>query len=130
LKDNNTNLTPKHEKAIMALLTEPTIRQAADTTGIGETTLFRWMQDKDFIEAFKEARRMAFSQAISRLQQVSTQAVNTLLEVMSNEEAPATSRVSAAKTVLEMSIKAFETEDLSDRVEEMERYIEESRETG
>jgi DNA-binding MurR/RpiR family transcriptional regulator len=125
MEDNFQKLNIKQEKAIMALLTEPTIRKAAEKAGVGETTLYRWMQEESFDQAFKEAKKMALAQTISRLQQTTTNAVETLKSVMENEDSPASSRVSAAKTVLEMAFKAYEMEDLAAQIEEMQQYIEE-----
>jgi DNA-binding MurR/RpiR family transcriptional regulator len=122
----NTNLNAKQEKAIMALLTEPTIRQAAERAGVGETTLYRWLQEEVFSHAFREARKMALSQTISRLQQTTTKAVDTLEAIMNDDTASASSRVTASKTVLEMAFKAFEVEDLATKVEELQKYIEEA----
>jgi hypothetical protein len=126
METSKYNLNHKQEKAIMALLIEPNLKQAAETIGIGETTLWRWMQDAEFEKAFRDARRRALSQTISRLQQSTTQAVDTLTAIMVNDENPASSRVTAAKTVLEMAFKAYEVEDLAVKVEEMEEYIEEN----
>jgi transposase len=125
MKENDHDLNTKQEKAIMALLTEPTIRQAAERAGVGETTLYRWMQEEKFDKAFKEARKRAMNQTISQLQQTTTDAVETLKTIMNDADASASSRVTAAKTVLEMAFKAFELNDLAAKVEEMEQYIEE-----
>lgn len=50
-------------------------------------------------------------------------AVTTLTEIMGNNEAPASSRVSAAKTILEIGIRATEMEQLEERVNEFEGII-------
>jgi len=113
----------KRELLIAALLTEKTIGGAAAKVGIGENTALRWMQDPDFQEDYREARKMAVSQAISQLQQSTTDAVQTLREIMANKKAPASSRVTAARTVLDSSLKAVELEDLVARVEALERKI-------
>lgn len=125
MKEKEQNINSKQEKAIAALLTEPTIKLAAKKTGIGETTLYRWMQEETFDKAYKEARKKALDQTIFRLQQTTTDAVQTLKDVMVDKESPASSRVTAAKTVLEMSFKAYELQDLASKIEDMERYIEE-----
>ncbi|MFJ5625578.1 phBC6A51 family helix-turn-helix protein [Peribacillus loiseleuriae] len=125
MEENHLKLKLKQEKVIMALLTEPTHSQAAKKAGVGETTLYRWLDDEEFNKAFKDARRKAFSQSISHLQQATASAVETLKDVMENEESPASSRVSAAKTVLEMAFKAYEMEDLVAQIDEMQQYIEE-----
>ncbi len=123
-------MSRKHEIAIVALLTEPTLKQAAKKAGIGEATLWRWMQDLDFAKQYRVAKRQAVSQAISKLQQACGEAVDTLCSIMKDEEAPAPSRVSAAKAVLDTAIKAIEIEELESRIEELERLQETNRLKG
>jgi hypothetical protein len=124
MKDKTPKLDPKQEKVIVALLTEPTYRQAAKKAGVGETTIYRWLQDEEFDLAYKEARNQAFNQTISRIQQSTSNAVTTLNEVMEDKESPASSRVTAAKTVLEMAIKAHEIEKVISRMDEIEKAME------
>lgn len=112
------------EKALAALLTYPTIGEAAKASKISESTLLRWLQDKDFHEQFMSARRQAVSHAVSRIQQATTSAVETLTEVMENTESPPASRVSASKTVLDIAFKAVELEDLAARIEALEKATE------
>jgi hypothetical protein len=121
--DTGENLTPIQERAILALLSNSTMKRAARSVGIDEATLWRWLQDKDFHTAYRTARRESVSQAIARLQQVSTEAVNTLREVMKDKTAKGSKRVSAAKAIIEYSIKAVEIEDLAQRVEELESVM-------
>jgi len=124
MKENQSNLKLKQEKVIMSLLTEPTYSQAAKKAGVGETTLYRWLDDETFNRAFKNARRKSFSQSISHLQQATALAVETLKDVMEDKESPASSRVTAAKAVIEMAYKAYEVEDLAYQIEQMQQYIE------
>lgn len=111
----------KKEMAVIALLTEPTVGQAAQKVGIGEATMWRWMQDGDFKEMYRMAKVQAVGQAIARIQQVTTQAVDTLYDVMTSKKAPAMARVIASKTVLEVAMKAVEVEDIQARLEALER---------
>jgi hypothetical protein len=113
-------LSGKHHRAIAALLTEPTIGKAAQVAGISERTMYNWLSLPDFEAAYLMARRKAVQQAIARLQQVSTAAVAVLVGVMANEQAPAGTRVMAAKTVLEFSLRAVELEDITARIEALE----------
>lgn len=119
--------TRKQDALICALLLEPTVEQAAKKVGIGTTTAFRWLQDPAFQESYREARRMAVSQAIGQLQQASTEAVATLRKIMNDKEAPAASRVTAARTVLDTSLKAIELEDLAQRIEKLEQSLQNGR---
>ncbi len=121
MKGHGEKLTRKQEVAIAALLLEPTISEAAKSAGIGETTLWRWLQMESFQVAYANAKKEAVSQAIARLQRITTKAVDALEDVMADIEAPAGSRVTAARVVLEMSLKAVELEDLATRVEQLEK---------
>jgi hypothetical protein len=59
-------------------------------------------------EAYRKARRGAFSQAVARLQHASNAAVGTLLRVMTDREVPAASRVRAADVVLQSALRGME----------------------
>src|SRR5271157_1581651 len=114
----------KQEDAVAALLTQRNIEEAARTTGISTRTLMRWLQLPEFQKAYREARRFAFNQSISRLQQASGAAVSTLLKIMVDSNAPASTRVRAADSILDHSAKAIEIEDIEARVSELERAAE------
>jgi len=120
MKANGGKLSRKQEQAIAALLSEPTIAAAAERVGVGEVTLWRWLQREDFRVDYQRARRETVAQAIAAIQQASSEAVQALREIMVDSEAPASSRVSAAKTVLEFALKGAELEDIEKRVTVLE----------
>jgi hypothetical protein len=120
----SSTLGRKQEDAIAALLSQRNIEEAARTAGIGARTLLRWLKEPDFDKAYREARRAAFKQSISRLQQASGAAVSTLLKVMLDTTAPHSTRVRAADSVLAHAAKAIEIEDVEVRVTELERAAE------
>ncbi len=70
------------------------------------------------------ARRHAYGQSISRLQQGSTAAATTLLKVMVDPATPASTRVRAAEAVLSHAEKAIEIEDIDARLRELESAAE------
>ena len=84
MKGKTTNYTRKKELALSALMTEPPIKDAARVAGIGETTLWRWLKEEAFSEAYRELKREAVGQAIARLQEASGKAVAVLKEVIEN----------------------------------------------
>lgn len=116
-------LTRKQEAAILALISQPTMKEAATSAGVGETTLWRWLQQKDFQVAYQEARRESVKHAIAKLQNKTGEAVDVLAEIMNNSDANPFARVSAAKAIIEYSIKAVEVEDLAQRVEDLEAIM-------
>ena len=123
MQDTARTLTPKQEKAITALLAQPTIEAAAASLGINPATVHRWLQEPAFVEAYRSARRDAVGQAVTRLQQVSGGAVAVLVQVMADKATPAATRVNAAKTVLEFSFRAVELEDLAERIAALEQQM-------
>lgn len=113
-------LARKQEQAISALLTAPTVGEAAKKAGIGSSTLHRWMQDPGFRNLYLAARREVVGHTTAALQHASATAVRTLLNVMGDMDAPASSRVAAARAVLDLAYRGVELEDLSARLDYLE----------
>ena len=101
------------------LLTCSAITDAAKQCSIG-VTLHRWLKDATFQAAYREARRQVVQQAIVQIQQATGEAVETLRKVMQAADAPASAKVSAAKTILDTAVKAIELEDLEQRIVALE----------
>lgn len=125
-KGHGEKLSRKHEQAIAALLTNSTISQAAQEVGVGQVTLWRWMKNPEFLEAYREIKNQAVGQAITKLQKASGEAVETLRTIMLDTESPIPSRVTAAKSIIEMALKAVEIEDIVKRIEELEKVTEQN----
>jgi transposase-like protein len=111
----------KKEEAIAALLTQRNIDEAAKSIGVVGNTLLRWMKDPGFQKAYREARRQAVGQSIGRLQQATSAAATTLMKIMVDQNAPASTRVRAADSIFNHAAKFMEIEDIEARVSELER---------
>jgi hypothetical protein len=83
--------------------------------------LLRWLKVPEFQEAYRDARRAAFSQSIARLQQASSAAAATLMKIMVDPNSPASTRVRAADSIFNHAAKAIEIEDIAGRVAALER---------
>jgi Homeodomain-like domain len=59
----------KGDQIILALLEHGTIEKAAASLGVSDVTVWRWLKKPDSQEAYRKARRDAFSRSIARLQQ-------------------------------------------------------------
>jgi transposase-like protein len=114
----------KQEAAVMALLSSKNVEEAARVASVTPRTLYRWMNEPEFDAAYRAARRQAYGQSISRLQQGSTAAATTLLKVMVDVATPPSTRVRAAEAVLSHAAKAIEIEDLDARLKELEMAVE------
>ena len=120
------HITAKQEKAIMELLRNPTVREASQQAQVGERTLWRWLQEDDFREAYMEARKQAFSRALGLLQQALSEAVLVLKDVMNNPDTRDSSRVSSAKAILDTGLKAMALDDLDERISRLESMAKEA----
>ena len=121
-----TKFGRKMEEAVAALLIQRNVEEAAKSVGISTRTLLRWMKEPEFQGAYREARRMAYSQAVAKLQQGATAAATTLIKIMFDQNTPASVRVRAAECIMNHSSKAIEIEDVEARVTELERAAEAS----
>ena len=129
MKGHGAKFSRKKEEAIVALLLQRNVDEAAKSIGISTQTLVRWMKLPEFQIAYREARRAAYGQSIARLQQATTAAVSTLLKVMVDTNSPASTRVRAADSVLNHATKAMENEDIDARVAALEQAADLSKQT-
>jgi hypothetical protein len=61
--------------------------------------------------------------AIGQLQKHATTAARVLVNIAVDKDAPASSRVAAAKTILDQSVSAIELMDLQERIERLEDLL-------
>lgn len=116
-------LTIRQEKALTALLSESSIREAATLCKIPERTLWRWLRETPFAEAYQRLRRDTLAQSTTKLQQASGAAAACLVDTLKDAAAPYSARVTAAKLVLDFAYRAVELEDVQNRVGRLERAL-------
>jgi hypothetical protein len=114
----------KMESAIAALVTRPSIEDAARHAGVAEKTLRRWMREPDFNAQYLRARREGVTQAVARMQQATGAAGTVALKLMTDPNVPAAVRLRAAEFVFDRAIRGIEIEDLDARLSELERAAE------
>jgi hypothetical protein len=124
LTDEQDNPLPdKQEAALLSLLSHKTLKEAALSAGISMPTLWRYLRDPIFSLRYREARRELVECAMVRLQNDAEHAAKVLRDVADDKEAPAGARVTAARTIIELSVKSVELGDLQHRITSLEEYI-------
>ncbi|MBA3715925.1 MAG: hypothetical protein H0W76_26340 [Pyrinomonadaceae bacterium] len=118
-----SKIPPKAERVLTALLHHGVVRAAAKDAGVSEATVFRYLQDAEFQRRYRAARADVVDAAVALMQRLSVNSVAVLASIMEDKEAPASSRIAAAKTILEQSIGSFELMDLRARVEQLEATL-------
>lgn len=119
-QNKDSDLTAKQVKAVEALLTQPTIQKAAETSGVSYTQLRRWLADAGFSEAYRRARSVLFESTLAGLQSVVSDAVKTLHSIMNDESNAASVRVSAASRLLDAGFRSREQIENESRLAELE----------
>lgn len=117
-------LTGRQQRAIVALLELSTETEVAEYIGVTSKTLRRWKKEPHFQEAYKQARADMMASTISRLQKASNAAVATLEYIMASNAATPASRVTAARAVLDLALKATEIEEIAERLTKLEARLE------
>lgn len=105
-------MTPNQQRALQALLTQPTKAEAARAAGIDPATLRRYLHDADFIAAYKEAVHSMVEDATRQAQQALNPALSTLREIATDNEAGAGARISASRSLLEYGLRLTEINDI------------------
>lgn len=116
-------MSPKQQRAIAALLTHDTKESAARAAGVDPRTLRRYFGDAEFRKAYKEAFSGLVEDATRQAQQSIAPALQVLREIAGNGRETGQVRVSAARSLLEYSLRLTEQLDLLQRLEEMEKAV-------
>ena len=117
----------RREKTLAALLSQPTIKQAAKAAGIGERTMHNYLDDPDFKREYNERRRNMLESACGALAYSVGDAITALMEITTDKKASKIARVNAARTILEYALKTFEEMDLQSRIEVLENAADGNR---
>lgn len=120
-------MTPKQQKALLALLTSPTREKAAAAAGITSKTLRSYLADPTFQAEYKKAFSGLVEDAARQAQQAIEPALSTLRDIVEDAGENAQAHISAARSLLEYSMKLTETTDILTRLDELETLAEEKR---
>ena len=81
MKGHGAKSDRQRDEAIVALLSQRSIEEAARVAGIAPNTLRRWLKQPEFDAAYREAKREVFSQSIARFQCASPAAASTIIKL-------------------------------------------------
>lgn len=114
-------MTPRQNRVLAALLTQPTKEKAALAAGISPRTLRDYLADQSFQAEYKRAFAGLVEDATRQAQQSIAPALSTLRQIVESEDENAQARISAARSILEYSMKLTEQTDILARLEELEK---------
>lgn len=123
-KRESRRLTARQETAIRELLVQQTIRKAAQAAHVSEATLRRWLDGHaEFQRRYREARRELLEGSARYLHAASGSAAGKLWQIARDEKHSASARVSAARAIIELSMRAMEMLDVLPRLDALETEL-------
>ena len=119
-------MTQKQSEVLQALLTTTSKEAAASAAGVNRKTIDKYLQNDDFQQEYIRQRRQLIDNACGDLQRAMAEAVQTLTDIMRNDQNGTQSRIQAARSVLEYGVKLTELTDIAARVEALEEAAKEA----
>jgi transposase-like protein len=119
------NLGGKKEAAALLLAVGRSVRAAARETGCSERTLRNWQGEETFAARVRVLRSEIFTRAVAVLCGASTSAAVKLRRLLKSEDERI--GLGAARAILEAAPRLREAGELAERVEELERRLEEKK---
>ena len=116
-----SNLTFRQRSALPIIAASPTIAQAARTSGIGESTLRRWLEEDSFRDELTRLRQESASLARQELQGLMLRSVSVLAEAMNNSDV--TVQLRAARYALSFAVQIGEAEKLRSDIQALEEVL-------
>jgi len=96
----------KKDNVLQALLTARNINEAADISGISRKTIYKYLNtDSKFLLAYRDAKREQLRAVSDRMSEGAAKAAEYILNLIDNEEAPASVRLQASIKLLSLYTK-------------------------
>ena len=104
---------------LMALACGATVEVAARNANVSPATVYRRLQDRHFQEQLQQTRADMVHRTSATLTAAAGEAVKTLL-ALQKENVPASTRLGAARSILELGMKLREVSELEERLAALE----------
>ena len=111
-------LTPNQMKAIEALMTHPTKKDAAKAAGISDVTLRKYLSNEEFQEEYRKAFTGLVTEATRQAQKALSPALSALSDIVKDKDESSTARIAAARSLLEYGLRLTEFSDILREMDE------------
>ncbi|SRR6266566_1555977 len=119
-----SELTPKQEQFIAALVAGNPIVVAAKAVGIGEKTAHRWLKQPAFNQVYGQAKQAIFDEELNELRE-SKKLIRDMLVKHISAEVPVSnsSQLQAAKLLLDHYVVAGEMAELNEKMDAIQEKL-------
>lgn len=105
-----------------------TVKEAAQKTGISQKTATRLRKQEDFQKYLSSLKERVYSDTMKKAQALSLDALDTLKGIMQDNKCTDSSRVAAARFLLELGMEAYTKEKIVDEIENLKQALKEGDE--
>lgn len=105
-----------------------TVKEAAQKTGISQKTATRLRKQEDFQKYLSSLKERVYSDTMKKAQALSLDALDTLKGIMQDKKCTDSSRVAAARFLLELGMEAYTKEKIVDEIESLKQALKEGDE--
>ena len=116
-----SSLTFRQQAALTVIAATPTVAQAARQSGIGESTLYRWLEDPDFRAELVRLREESANLARQELQGLMLRSVSVIAEAMDDPDKAV--RLRAARYAMSFAARIGEVEKLRKEIQDLESAL-------
>lgn len=118
-----STLSIKQEKAIAAILTNPTIAAAATEANLSRETLHKYLGDPAFKARLREYQDAIIKTTTAVLVGLSGESLQVMLDILRDENASQSLRLRVATAWLDQRRKSVDLDDLAERVIALEEKL-------
>ncbi|MBC7234247.1 MAG: hypothetical protein H5T69_00275 [Chloroflexi bacterium] len=116
-------LSRNQRRFVRALVTARSVREAAGMARISEPTAWRWLRLEVVRRALRETQDALLGEATRHAAGLLSEALDTLADIMRCGYNSPSSRVAAAKAILECGLRYAELVGLAERVARLEESL-------
>lgn len=120
--------TERKEKIAVDIINCATLKEVCEKNKISEATLYRLRKETEFREILNQKRIEMYEGALNAAHSFGLDCVKRLMEIVDQEELPATARVNAAKAIIDMCSNYYDNAAILTRIGELEERFRENQE--
>ena len=121
--DSAQEISPKQQQAVIAMLTCPSLTQAAKRAKVSRSVLHGWMREPMFKTALQAAQGEALDRAVRRLVKLADKAIDTLESLLDDPASTGTIRLRAAQTCLSSLLSLRQSYEVEERLARLEEQL-------
>jgi len=116
-------ISPRQARTLTLLAQGLPVAEVCRQSMVNRSTLYRWLEQPHFKAAVDAATAAAIDDLTRRLTALGAQAADTLASTMADPQAPASTKVQAARAVLENLLRLRELVNLETRIAALEKAV-------